>query len=488
MFILPRLKSTNRQEGELALGQAVAFIYENAAETAFANNLLQEYFCRYYVDFPAAEGIPLSFKKTDGEGKKEFYSIKISSDGIEVGYSDALGARNAAATLIALSYNKEDKLFLPLGEVSDYPDSSYRGFMLDIARQYYPIDEIRMRLRSLARAKYNILHIHLLDTERYAIKTEVLPQLNTDPIFKQYTLEEMRGIVEYAASLGISVIPELDFPGHGLFMLEKMPELKCVEQGKPVGIWTLCAALDDTYTALEKLIGELVTVFDYHTVHMGGDELSFYDLKEYTYWPMWDKCDRCTTLSKEKDYKDTSDLFCHYVRRIHGILKSFGRRLMIWNDAIDISRTPDLPRDILMQFWRVAGEGRGPYEGCSMERFLQEGFDVVNSYFPETYIDDYIIPEQLAEWNPRTNPTSSEEYHGQILGGEMCAWGIRNHFQHTLPSAFLQTGCGTMNRSRSTAQLPPLLPVSSSVRRLIHRTSLNCWEACLCRLGQMTSL
>ena len=103
--------------------------------------------------------------------------------------------------------------------------------------------------------------------------------------------------------------------------------------------------------------------------------------------------------------------------------------MIIFNDAIDISKPVPLSRDIILQFWRIAGEGRGPNIDCSFEKFLKAGFKVINSYYPETYADTELKTEKLVKWNPKNSPECEESLKKNILGGEMCAWGRMPHFE-----------------------------------------------------------
>jgi hypothetical protein len=102
--------------------------------------------------------------------------------------------------------------------------------------------------------------------------------------------------------------------------------------------------------------------------------------------------------------------------------------MIMWNDQIDISGDVPLSRDILIQFWCVAVPGRGPYEGCSMAKFLEKGFKVINSYYQDTYIDieRYMNAQKMRNWSPISSPELPEEHIQNVVGGEMCAWEFGN--------------------------------------------------------------
>ena len=433
MMILPRVREYRKAGGVFAVGRRLD-ICGDAGDTSAGVNLLREYFCSYDIQVGLSEKGCLRARKTAAkEGKSDYYSLSVGENGIEVRYTTLLSFRDAAATLIALTEREGDTFSVPCCEAEDYAEFPYRGYMIDLARKYVTVEDIREQIVLLARAKYTVLHMHLLDTERYAIVTEAIPALNERPIFRQYSKDEMRALVAYAHSFGIEVLPEIDVPGHGLYLLDRLPQVRCEKDGEKIGIWDMCVASEETYRCIDLLVGELTEIFSCEYIHLGGDELSFYDMEGSGYWPNWYECDRCRALAEREGYTSASDYYCHFVRRVYDIVKKHGRKLMIWNDSVDISKSPDLPRDILIHFWRVACETRGPHEGCSMQRFLDEGFRVVNSFFEEVYADSYIEEEKLAVWTPVSDPPCQEKFAGQVVGGEICAWGIHGHFDYTLP-------------------------------------------------------
>ena len=435
-MILPRVREYRRADGFFAVGWQVN-VCGDTDETSAGVNLLHEYFCAYNIPVNVSDhGNILASKVAQKPGKKDYYTLTVTAAGVKVEYTTLLSFRDAAATLIALTEREANEQFIPCCFIEDYATFSYRGYMIDLARKYVTPEEIRGQIILLARAKYTVLHMHLLDTERYAIMSDAIPTLNERPIFRQYTKEEMHALVGFARSLGIEVIPEIDIPGHGLYLLDRLPQVRCEKNGEKIGIWDMCIASEETYHCVELLVKELTEIFPGEYIHLGGDELSFYDMKDSGYWPNWYECDHCTALAQREGYTCASDYYCHFVRRVYDIVKGCGRKLMIWNDAIDISKSPDLPRDILIHFWRIAVETRGPHDGCSMQRFLDEGFCVVNSFYEEVYADSYIEEEKLAVWTPVNDPPCQEKFDGQVLGGEICAWGIRGHFDYTLPVNF----------------------------------------------------
>ena len=171
-------------------------------------------------------------------------------------------------------------------------------------------------------------------------------------------------------------------------------------------------------------------------MHIGGDEIAMRDITtEHRFRiPDWDDCDRCKRTFRELGLVGDTERFYYFLRRVYSIVTSLGKKVIMWNDDIDISVSPEIPRDILIMFWRVAGENRGPREGCSMRRFLEEGFEVINADYPNTYIDlpEYVNWHDLKNWNLDDTPGKAGELSHLVLGGVTCAWDVFKHFAHSL--------------------------------------------------------
>ena len=436
--MLPRLKEETYEKEKRLYFEKLSFPELSGKFAAVAAAIAEAYGVRapLAAEFCAS---PLVEVGETQSGKIEYYEIRIGETGVRIFHTGELSFRNAVVTLFLLIGRENGRFYLPCGFIRDWADSAYRGFMIDLARKYLPMHILRCELRMAAFAKYNAVHLRLLDAERYALKSEAAAAINTDGI-RQYTAEELRSLDRYAASLGLRVVPEIDFPAHGITVLEKFPQLHCVKNGEKLGIWTACVAKEGLYELIETLIAELGGIFGGEYVHIGGDELGFRDLKELKRWAYWEQCDDCRALFEKYGYLDESDLLCHFLRRVYGIAKRHGKKLAMWNDCVDISRSPDLPRDILVYFWRIAYPGRGPHAGCSLDRWLEEGFSVVNCFFEETYLDDFVEEEKLLCWNPKNSPKIEAKNEKGIVGGQLNVFEVKHHYAYSLPSALLICG------------------------------------------------
>ena len=366
--------------------------------------------------------------------RAEGYRITVEDSVILCRFSDFLGGRNAIATLAQIIYPVNGGIAISDVDIEDYPDADFRSFMHDIGRKYLPLDELKAHILLMAKCKMNILHFHFSEAVGFGIKLKKFPEL-PGAQGMQYTEDEIRELVDYAEKLGIDIIPEIDVPGHSNVFTSAHPEVACTPiGGKSTNGWAMCVGAEDTYTFLEELVREVSKLFKSKYFHLGTDEISMRDEKRVPH-PIadWLICSRCCKLMEKHGYTNEVELFYYFLKRIYKIVTDQGKRLIIWNDWIDISKSPDIPRDILIEFWRVAASTRGPHIGCSMQRFLEEGFDVINANYPDTYIDLYVNYERLCTWDFKRVPATDENTPGKIIGGDVCAWDVHSHFAHSIP-------------------------------------------------------
>ena len=218
------------------------------------------------------------------------------------------------------------------------------------------------------------------------------------------------------------------------------------------------------------MLAEIAALFPCKYIHIGTDEIEMRDLVDITPALVSHtlECEVCNSFFGPMGIDTLQERFYWFLRRVYKTVSALGKRMMMWNDWIDISKSPDLPRDILIEFWRVAAEQRGPREGCSMQRFLEEGFEVVNADFPNTYVEEYATWEQLKPWDFRKDPADADAYPHRVVGVDMCAWGYAQYefFKYTIPYAVLAYGDKSRNR----------LPIEDDVaaRRALTKGILGC--------------
>lgn len=454
-MIIPRVKQYRETEGNISFGEEIRvwFAGETAQRLAFAARELL--YPVQITEADSAEGADLILRcgyDSVGTGirlpdagaaenslwmQKGDYRITCKERCVIVTAAEFAGGRNALATLSQLLQVEKGYVTMPKVDIADAPDASFRSFMHDVGRKFIPLEELKMHLLLMAKCKMNVLHFHFTEYVGFAIAFSAFPELKGPACTggRQYTEAQILELVEYAAALGIEVIPEIDLPGHANAITDAYPALRCQPQdGRASHGWALCVGNEQMYEFLECLIAETVKLFPSPYFHIGTDEITMGDVIR-TPRPLadWLDCTVCQAMARKEQLENDTQLFYYFLRRVYAILKKLGKRMIMWNDQIDISVSPDLPRDILIEFWRVAAPTRGPVEGCSMQRFLEEGFSVINANFPDTYIDLYVEYDRLKSWDYRRNPASDAETAGVILGGDVCAWDVFAHFAHTVP-------------------------------------------------------
>ena len=369
--------------------------------------------------------------------KAEFYTLSVKDAKISVSAKDYRGLVNAAATLSQLVSLKNGEFYIQNAEISDYPDKSFRSYMLDTGRRYITIEEFRDQILMVARAKMTKLHWHITDGQGCPIEFESYPNIKSpDKAGRKYTKDEVRSLIEYAALFAIDVIPEVDMPGHSNSLIAAYPKLSCKTK-KKANNWVMCASSEASYDYAKAILTELAELFPYEYIHIGTDEIDMRDVKvKGGKFEMqdWEKCEHCRRFFKKLGKKTVTEKFYYFITRIYDIVSSLGKKMIMWNDNIDIAKSPELPRDILIEFWRVAGEHRGPREGCSMQRFVEEGFELINADYPMTYIDlpEYLTWDKIKAWDLTKFPADAKDKAHQILGAETCAWDVQKHWPYSL--------------------------------------------------------
>ena len=357
------------------------------------------------------------------EERDEIYSVSVENSKIKVGFRDVRGAVNGAATAALLLRKAEVKCC----EIVDYPSCGYRSFLLDMARGLPTEADIKETVKYMALAKYNRLHLHLIDAKGPCYVSEALPEYKYTGDSEMCSLDFLREIDKLCESYAIEIVPELEIPAHSTAVCAAHPEFKCPVEGN-VG-WAICPGSDGVWEFYDKLVAELADIFpNSEYIHIGTDELEFGDLG-LNHHCFWDECPRCAELRTREGITDRQSEFYYVVNRIFEIVKAHGKKMMMWNDQIDVSKDVPLSREILIEFWRIAYPGRGPYEGCTFNGFLEKGFKVINAHYPSTYLDQnrYLSTEKMSTWTPFNTPEQSPEYADQVLGGETCAWEFGNY-------------------------------------------------------------
>ncbi len=334
----------------------------------------------------------------------EGYTLEITERGVMVEGVDRAGLLNGFHTLLQLFPNDvyeggfRRACVLPCLRIVDYPAYHYRGQHLDVARTFSTVEQLEEFISHLAHHKINTLHLHLTDDEGWRVEIKYHPELaevggwrgGDSPIWSvygawgeryggYYTQEELRHLVDYAWQRGITIVPEIDLPGHSLTIGKIYPEVLCpVEMNTEAAagydkrnVW--CVAREDNYRLLEDILGELCDIFPSEYIHIGGDEV------DTSYWK---RCPHCSALYKELGLSDYHQLQALFMERVADMLERRGRKVAMWNEAAESGK---LSHEVRIHGWEGLEECRevaelgyptvvmpGPYFYFDMRQSPQE--------------------------------------------------------------------------------------------------------------------
>lgn len=418
MMILPIVKSCFETDALCSVPEKLTYSYDSQNESA---RLGAEAFSTFESKavFSSRDGFINFVFDASLEEKSEIYSVTVLENKIIVGFRDQRGAINGAATLSLLLR----KTHIKQCKIIDFPSCSYRSLMIDMASGLPSFQDIECAIKYMALAKFNRLHLHLIDSKGPCFKLDTVPKFMFTGKGGQCEKEFLSKIISLCKNYAIEIIPEIDLTAHSFALCRAYPEFKC--DLPHANGWVVCPGNEDVWVIFEKLIKEVADIFvDSKYIHVGTDELEFPDTRCF-----WDECPRCETLRKKNGLKNKREEFYYVIERLHDIVRGCGKKMIMWNDQIDVSKDVPLSRDILIQFWRIAADGCGPNDDCDFEKLLEKGFSVINSYFLYAYLDEegYISSQKMKDWTPFTHPEQSTKYAKQIVGGEACAWGFGNY-------------------------------------------------------------
>ena len=334
----------------------------------------------------------------------EAYTIEVASGRVIVRASGLSGVRYALETirqmLPAAIYGEQiaekERWTLPCCVIRDEPRFAWRGMHLDCSRHFWQVEEIKRYLDVMAMYKLNRFHWHLTDDQGWRIEIKAYPLLNQIACWREgtmvghdfssndgiryggfYTQDEIREVVAYAAARGITVVPEIDLPGHMLAALSAYPELGCT--GGPYFAWTrwgvsdqvLCVGKESTFTFLEDVLSEVAALFPGEYIHIGGDECPKDE---------WKKCPDCQALIRALGLKDdgrfsAEQYLQNYVtKRIQDFLATKGKKIIGWDEILEGELAPGAT----VMSWRGTA---GAVEASA------KGFDAILSPVSHCYFD-----------------------------------------------------------------------------------------------------
>ena len=321
----------------------------------------------------------------------------------------------ARTTFLQMSSAENDGLYFPVVKIKDRPSANYRGLMIDLARNWHSVGAIKKLIDLASFYKSNYLHLHFTDYQSYTLPSKKYPKLSTPD--RHYTFEELEELEAYSQLRGITIIPEIDVPGHSSAIVKAYPEifaLKDVEDNP----WIINMGKEEVYTALEDIFSEIIQVFQASPYfHIGGDEAIFNktmddpDVQDY--------------MNAHQLGDDVHELYRHFLVRMNDIVKKHGKQMCVWEGFRREGQVP-IPKDIIVYEFET--------NRYLPNHLVEDGYTVVNTSWKPLYVVNKKKwgPKTIYNWNmwrwenwfpkaPSFTPIQVAP-SPLIIGAQMCAW------------------------------------------------------------------
>jgi hexosaminidase len=472
MFMLDNQVSIDLKTDNLAVKKMVE-AFAQLAQTAGSEMKYQT------IETPSYSNKVIRFELNKiplAELGNEGYELEVKEESIQLTANQPAGIFNGIQTLRQLlpsDFENKENMGMGLGmipacKIKDYPRFGWRGLMLDVSRHFFTKDEVKQYIDMMARFKFNVLHWHLTDDNGWRIEIKALPKLTEvgawrvarfgkygnrkDPQLNEpatyggfYTQNDIKEIVAYAAERNISVLPEIDIPGHSLAALAAYPELsvdkkqKFVNPGTAFSEWyadgtfkmlvdnSLNPSDEKVYDFIDKVFTEVAALFPHPYIHVGGDEC---------YHGYWEQDKNCQALMKKEGLKNGHELQSYFMKRVEKIVKNKGKKMIGWDEILE----GGLAKGAAVMSWRGM---KGGIEAAKL------GHEVVMT--PTTYgYLDYTQGDHTVELPIYADLSLKKTYEFEpipegvngklILGGQANLWTeqiptLRHAFYMTYPRA-----------------------------------------------------
>ena len=378
--------------------------------------------------------IVLSYSDAVTKVGEQGYSIEVDKDKVSVEGKDFEGAFNGVLTLVQIILlndvnNEKKKAIIPQIQIWDDPSFLYRGIHLDVGRHFFSVDFIKKYLDIMALYKFNYFHWHLTEDQGWRIEIKAYPKLTEIGAWRTerdgkryggfYTQEQIKEVVAYAKGLNITVIPEIEMPGHSRAALAAYPQFSCTGKQQLVphrwGVFedVYCAGNEETFEFLETVLYEVMTLFPSEYIHIGGDESPK---------ARWEKCTKCQARIKEENLENEHQLQSYFIQRIEKYLNAHGRKLIGWDEILE----GGLAADATVMSWRgmqggidAANENHHvimtPGDYCYFDHYQAD------PEFEPKAIGGYLPLSKVYEFNPIPEELKADKAK-YIWGGQANMW------------------------------------------------------------------
>ena len=370
------------------------------------------------------------------------YELEVTPKGITIQALTPTGLFYGLQTVRQLEMDGQ----IACVKVKDAPRFAYRGLMIDCSRHFWSKDEIKKQLDAMAYFKLDRFHWHLTDGGGWRMEVKLYPRLTEETAYRTesdwtkwwngknrqyspdprrlvcwkgmnihggyYTQDDIKEIVDYAAARHITIIPEIEMPGHSDEVVYAYPELSCT--GKPYTQSDLCVGKEQTYTFMENVLKEVMRLFPSKYIHIGGDEAER---------RTWKTCPDCQRVMKDYHLKDVAELQSHFTHRIERFLNDNGRKLLGWDEIMEGTLAPNAA----VMSWRGTEAGLTAAKSGHHVVMAPQEFCYLNMYQDDPMTEPkaqggYTRLEKTYNYDPipaAYKGTSLEKY---IDGVQGCVW------------------------------------------------------------------
>jgi hexosaminidase len=417
--LIPQPVEMTAGSGSYQLSKSTAISYNKAECRNAADILTQKINLPTGFNLKAKKGEKGNIKlmlndKENPQLGKEGYNLESDVNGVTISANQAAGLFYGVQTLLQLLPKEIESVnavqanwTIPSVKITDYPRFGWRGLMLDVSRHFFTKEEVKKYIDRMSGYKFNTFHWHLTDDNGWRVEIKSLPKLTKIGAWRVqryghfgdvaapkpgepatyggfYTQDDIKEIIKYAADRFITIVPEIDVPGHSMAAIASYPELCCtkdtsikVNPGSNFADWygagkfkmgidnSLNPSDEKVYEFLDKVFTEVAALFPGQYIHVGGDEC---------YKGYWEQDEDCQALMKKENLKSFEEMQAHFLMRLQKIISSKGKKLIGWDEILEGGITPEAA----VMSWRGMNGG---IEAAKM------GHEVVMSPTTNAYFD-----------------------------------------------------------------------------------------------------
>ncbi|HEY0653997.1 MAG TPA: beta-N-acetylhexosaminidase [Chryseosolibacter sp.] len=364
LSIVPKPVSTTVRNGSLTWDKDINLSIDTSVDQGLVDVFKESLIALGFTPVPAKSKNKTAIRLSINSDKSilpEGYKLSINKNGAQLTATTPAGLFYGTQSLLQLLAS--EKRETPFLEITDSPRFAYRGLHLDVGRHMYPVSFIKKYIDLMAYHKFNRFHWHLTEDQGWRIEIKKYPKLTSVGGFRRespvgrattktrasvvydgkpyggfYTQEEIKDVVAYATKRHVTIIPEIEMPGHAQAALAAYPHLGCTggpyETATTWGVFTevFCAGKEETFTFMQDVLDEVMTLFPGEYIHIGGDECPK---------TRWKECPNCQKRIQDQKLKDEHELQSYFIGRVEKYLNSRGRQIIGWDEILEGGLAPN---------------------------------------------------------------------------------------------------------------------------------------------------